>query len=292
MNVPVKMPNFEHLVRAALREDRAFHDATARAFVPAALKARGRVVARAEGVLAGGAAAALAFRLVDARSHVRLLKKDGARLRPGQSVLEVRGRLAALLAAERTALNILTHASGIASLTRRFVAAAGPGPAVLDTRKTLPGLRALEKWAVLCGGGRNHRRDLSDQVLVKENHLAALRTEEDLAGFWRKIRVLRARGRVVEMECQNKKQVLWALLGGVDIALLDNFPPRILPKVVKFIDGFCRRHRLKRPLTEVSGGVTLENIRAYARSGVDRISVGRLTHSAPALDMSLDVRAL
>jgi nicotinate-nucleotide pyrophosphorylase (carboxylating) len=282
--------DFRRQIRAALKEDHAWDDVTSRAFVPAHLQARACIIAKHAGVAAGVQAAAETFRLRDPRCRVRILKPDGRSVRKGDRILEVRGPLRSLLSAERTALNFLTHLSGVATLTRSFVAAAGRnGPRILDTRKTLPGLRALQKAAVRCGGGASHRAHLADAVLIKENHLSWVRDEPSLAILFRHIQRLRRRGFQVEMECQDKKQVLWGLLSGADILLLDNFAPARLPGLVRWIRSFCRRKKFRRPLLEVSGGVTLDTIRSLARSGVDRVSIGRLTHSAPALDMSLDV---
>jgi len=285
--------DFREEVKAALREDRAWNDATSRAFIPRSMKARAKIVARTGGVVAGAAASAAAFRLRDPLCRVRLRVPDGRRVRPGGVVLEATGPLASILAAERTALNILTHLSGIATLTRNFIDRAGPqGPKILDTRKTLPGLRDMQKWAVRCGGGTNHRRDLSDAVLIKENHLAAVRGEAALDAFFRRVKALKRRGFIIEMECQAPRHVLWGLFAGADILLLDNVPVGRLRAVVGWIKNLCRARGLKRPLLEVSGGVRLDTVRAIARAGVDRISIGRLTHSAPALDMGLDVTIL
>jgi nicotinate-nucleotide pyrophosphorylase (carboxylating) len=295
--------NFRRETLAALREDRAWNDATVRAFVPPRLRARAVVRAKRPGVVAGAAAAAEAFRLRDRRCRARVLRRDGRRVRPGQTVLEVRGPLGAILSAERTALNLLTHLSGVATLTRSFVDRArgavrrtGAAPRggrlqVLDTRKTLPGLRRLQRWAVACGGGVNHRNDLSAAVLIKENHLDALpKGEAGLAAFFRRMKALKRRGAAVEMECRNRREAALGAMAGADILLLDNVPPRALKRTADWVKGFCRARGLRAPLLEVSGGVTLETIGAVARAGVDRVSVGRLTHSAPALDMSLDVR--
>jgi nicotinate-nucleotide pyrophosphorylase (carboxylating) len=285
----MKRFDFRPLVRAALREDRAFADVTGKWFVPRGLRARAVVVAREPGVAAGVAAAALAFRERDPRLAVHVLCPDGRRFRRHQPLLEAKGSLRSLLAAERTALNILSALSGVATLTRRFVDAAGPrGPAILDTRKTIPGLRAAQKWAVLQGGGVNHRRDLAAAVLIKENHLSVIRTPAHVKGFFRRVAALRARGVPVEMECRNKKEIQWGLAAGADILLLDNFSPRRLPAVVRWINGLCRRRG--RPLLEVSGGVDLAAVKVLARSGVDRISVGRLTHSARSLDINMDIK--
>jgi nicotinate-nucleotide pyrophosphorylase (carboxylating) len=246
------------------------------------------IVSRSDGVVSGASAAALAFRLMDGRCRASVRIPDGRPVRKGGVILEVSGPLAAILSAERTALNFLSHLSGIATLTREFVRRAGGRARVLDTRKTLPGLRDAQKWAVRCGGGANHRRDLSDAVLIKENHLDAM----DPALLPGRVRAARARGLSVEMEARDRPEALRALEAGVDILLLDNFPVSALPGVVRWIKGLCKERRLRRPLLEVSGGVTLDNIGRISRAGVDRISVGRLTHSAPVLDVGLDMGPL
>lgn len=273
---------------AALREDKAWADVTAGTFVPRGTTARARIVAKRPGVAAGTGAAAAAFRLRDPRCRTRVLTKDGRTVRPGQAVLEVRGPLGAILSAERTALNFLTHLSGVATLTREFVRRA-KGVKVLDTRKTLPGLRRLQRWAVVCGGGVNHRNDLSAAVLIKENHLAVLTGEAAFAAFFRRVKGLKRRGFTVEMECRDRREAALGLAAGADILLLDNIPPARLKPTVAWLRGFCRARGMRTPLLEVSGGVTPETVGRIARAGVDRISVGRLTHSAPALDMSLDI---
>jgi len=273
-----------------LREDRAWEDVTGRLLIPPGVSAEAFLTARAEGVAAGVTAAALAFRLRDRRCRARVLVQDGQTVRRGQKVLRVRGPLRSLLSAERTALNFLTHLSGIATLTRRCVRAAGPrGPRILDTRKTLPGLRVLEKWAVKCGGGLNHRFNLAEAVLIKENHLCFFQGKKGAAFLSEKIRRVHKKKLLVEMECRDKNEIQRGLAARADILLLDNFPPSRLAETVRWIKKTCREKSLRRPLLEASGGVTLERIRRIAKSGVDRISVGRLTHSAPALDMNMDV---
>jgi nicotinate-nucleotide pyrophosphorylase (carboxylating) len=284
------MPDLSRTVLAALREDRAFQDVTSRFFLPRGTRARAVVVSRRPGVAAGVSAAAAAFRLRDRRVRVKVVVPDGGRLAPGLRVLELEGPLASILSAERTALNLLGHLSGVATLTREFVRRAGGRAAVLDTRKTLPGLRDLQKDAVRRGGGTNHRRDLSDAVLIKENHLASVRSERDVALFLRRIAAVRRRGLPVIMEARNRKEILWALVGGVDVLLLDNFPPKRLSAVTRWIKSFCAAKEIPRPLLEASGGVSLKTVGAISRAGVDRISVGQITHSVPWLDVGLDIR--
>ncbi len=279
-------------MKEALREDRAWSDATSRFFLPPGARAEAVVVSRADGVVSGADCAAEAFRLLDEKCRVSIVAGDGTPVRKGGVVLRVSGPLSSILSAERTALNLLCHLSGIATLTREFVRRAGGRAKILDTRKTHPSLRDMEKWAVVCGGGVNHRRDLSDDVLIKENHLDAWGGKLDAPRFFSRVRAARDRGLTVMMEARDRKEILLALDAGVDVLLLDNFSVKTLPKIVRWIKTLCRDQGLRRPLLEVSGGVTLETTAAISRSGVDRISVGRLTHSVPALDMGLDVRPI
>lgn len=263
-------------LRAALAEDVGPGDLTSELLVPAGARAAGRITAKAEGVLAGVAVAAEVFRLAGAAS-VRTPKEDGARVVPGDVVVEVEGPARALLAAERTALNFLIRLSGIATLTARFVAAvAGTGARILDTRKTTPGWRDLEKHAVRMGGGVNHRHALYDAVLVKENHLAF---GADLATALAR----RPAGTDAIVEAEDLAQFEAVLAAGADVVMLDDFSP------ADVVEARRIRGDRPRPLLEVSGGITLANIRAYAEAGVERISIGALTHSAPALDLSMRI---
>jgi nicotinate-nucleotide pyrophosphorylase (carboxylating) len=271
------------LVRAALDEDRAFDDATTTATVGPDVRASATMVARVPGVLAGIPLAIATFLAMDATTECQLRADDGGRLIIGSIILTLEGRAAALLSAERVALNFVQRLSGIATLTSRYVdAVAGTGARILDTRKTTAGYRALEKYAVRCGGGTNHRADLADAVLIKDNHLAAM--GGDVAEAVRRARALAPRGIVVQVECDDLEQVRAALDAGADSILLDNMKPATLKKAVAIVSG--------RAITEASGGISLETVRAAAESGVDRISVGALTHSAPALDIAIDFSQL
>lgn len=261
------------IVARALAEDLGDRgDVTTDALIPPDVRATGRVVARQAGVVAGTIAATEAFRDLD----VRWERHDGDRVEPDDVIGAVEGPLRAMLTAERTALNLLGRLSGIATLTARYVEAAGPGATILDTRKTTPGLRVLEKAAVRAGGGANHRMGLHDAVLVKDNHLAHVGVAEA---------VTRARehapGLLVEIECDTLEQVSEAVGAGADRVLLDNMTPEQVAEAVGVVAG-----RLD---VEVSGRVTLDNVAAYAAAGPDFVSVGALTHSAPALDVSLEV---
>ncbi len=254
--------------------------------VPETDTARARVVARAEGVLAGRLCALEAFSQVDPSIAVDWKVPDGSWLVRGSVVAEVSGPLRSILTAERTALNFLCHLSGVATLARRFVdavAEANPTTRVLDTRKTTPGLRALEKAAVRAGGGWNHRAGLSDAVLVKDNHLGGLGIAEAVA-------LARSRwpGRMVEVECDRPEQVIEAVDAGASVVMLDNMTPSLVAECVASVRA-RRAHAQGPVLVEVSGGVTIETAPAYAAAGADLISVGALTHSAPVLDIGLDL---
>jgi len=280
------------LIRLALREDRASADATSRAVVPANLRIRARIIAKAPGVLAGGPIALWTFQAFDPSLRCRLIQAEGARLMPGTTILAVEGRARSIMAAERTALNFLGHLSGIATLTRAFVERTrGARAKILDTRKTLPGLRSLEKYAVHVGGGQSHRTSLAEAILIKTNHVkCGMRNAE--CGMAIRNAVANAKrlkpGKFVEIEVTNLREFKAALQARPNAVLLDNWSLKNIRKAVALRNG-TRYTVHGTPLLEVSGGVTLTNVRAIARTGVDRISIGRLTHSAPALDFSLQV---
>jgi len=267
------------LAAAALAEDLAGGtDVTTAATVPATARGRGDLVARSPGVVAGLPVAAAVFALTSADLDCAELAADGELVGAGQPVLRVTGPVRAILTAERTALNLLCHLSGIATLTRRWAdAVAGTKAAVRDTRKTTPGLRALEKYAVRCGGGVNHRMSLSDAALIKDNHVAAAGS---VTGAFAAVRA-QAPGLPLEVECDTLEQVAEALSAGADLILLDNFTVTDMAAAVRLAGG--------RALLEASGGLTLASARAVAETGVDYLAVGALTHSAPALDIGLDL---
>lgn len=277
MTPGIGTPDLGAKVCEALHEDlgETGADVTSEAVIPAALQARAVIVARADGVLAGGPAAVEVFRQVDPEVEVRFEVEDGARVARGLRVATVAGRLRSVLRAERTALNFLQQLSGVATLTRRYVDAA-PGVTLLNTRKTVPGLRALQRYAVAVGGGTNHRAGLSSAVLIKDNHVAAA------GGVAAALARTRDLGLPVELEVDTLEQLDEALAAGPpEVILLDNMPVETAAEAVRRTAG--------RASLEVSGGVTLATVGAYAATGVDRISVGELTHSAPALDLSLEV---
>jgi len=270
------------LVRAALSEDVGAGDITTLATIPNHLLAMAAMNAREPLVVAGLALARTAFTQVSPLVTCRVILCDGSRARRGDTLLEVSGPAWALLTAERVALNFVQRLSGVATATARFVdAVAGTGAKILDTRKTTPGWRCLEKYAVRCGGGVNHRFGLHDQVLIKDNHLAALVGElpNPVAAAVRRARE-RCPGLKVEAEADSIEQVLQAVEAGADIILLDNMNPDQLRAAVAAVAG--------RSLTEASGGIRLEKVRAIAETGVDHISVGEITHSARSVDIGLD----
>ncbi len=268
----------EPLIELALAEDIGSGDFTTQATIPESVRGRGVIIAKAHGVICGLPVAAAVFRAVDERISFAPQVQDGEPVQPGDRVAEVEGPLRGILIGERVALNFLARLSGVATLTARFVEAVAPYPAViLDTRKTTPGWRHLEKYAVRCGGARNHRMGLYDMVLIKDNHIAACGSVAEA------VRRVRAAGVAlsIEVEVKNLEELGEALELGVDRILLDNFSMESLARAVRIVAG-------RVPL-EASGGVTLENVAEIAATGVDYISVGALTHSAPALDLSLEL---
>lgn len=274
-------PDTARLIDAALAEDVGAGDWTTLWTVPADARAEADVVAKADGVIAGIEAVHETLRQVDPEVSVRELVSDGSLVERGTRVLELTGAARSLLTAERVALNFLQRLSGIATLTRDYVRAVeGTGVRILDTRKTTPGMRALEKAAVAMGGGENHRFGLHDMVLIKENHIAAA---GGIARALEAVEDANTRGLPVEIEVRNLRELQEVLRFRVDRILLDNFT------VADLRSGVERVHALgdNRPETEASGGITLQTIRGVAETGVDFISVGALTHSAPALDLSL-----
>lgn len=266
-------------VAEALAEDLGLvGDITTNSTIPAESRARAVIAARKAGVVSGIDVAIAAFREVDERVEVRVLRTDASAIAPGEVIAEIEGPARAILTGERVALNFMGRMSGIASLTARYVAAvAGTAARIVDTRKTTPGLRAFEKYAVRCGGGGNHRIGLFDAVLIKDNHIAAV------GGVGPAIEAARRNaGHMVkiEIEVDTLEQLEAVLAHRVDAVLLDNMSPETLRKAVAMVSG--------RAITEASGGVNLDTVRAIAEAGVDLISVGALTHSAPVLDLGLD----
>jgi nicotinate-nucleotide pyrophosphorylase (carboxylating) len=283
-NGPLRPPGSAALVAAALREDLGRGDLTTRLTVGPGVRARAVLVARRAGVASGLTVFASVFRRLDPRVRVRLLVREG-RAFPAQAVLAtLQGPARALLSGERVALNFAQRLCGVATLTRAFVRAAHAASrrvAVLDTRKTTPLLRALEKYAVACGGGAMHRRGLFDAVLIKDNHIKAA------GSVAAAVRRASLGGLPVQVEVEDGAELEEALAAGADSVLLDNFTPARLKRAVERVRLF-KRASGRRVLTEASGGITLKSIGAFAATGVDRISVGAITHSAPALDLSME----
>ena len=273
----VATDTLERIVHAALAEDIGAGDVTTEATVAADAVGTAALVVKEPGIVCGLRVAELTFRALDPEIAFEAFAQDGDSVEGPAVVARVSGSLRAILTGERVALNFVGRLSGIATLTRQYVdAIAGTDATVLDTRKTTPGLRALEKHAVAAGGGRNHRFGLDDAVLVKDNHLHAAGSISEAVDLVRRTSDL-----PVEVECDTLDQVGEALEAGVDAILLDNMTPHELRQAVLLVGGRAR--------LEASGGVTLETIRAVAETGVDEISVGALTHSAPSLDVSLEL---
>lgn len=297
--MPSNNLRIEEIIDHALAEDLGKGDVTTDALITGDWQGTGVVVAKQEGILAGIEVAKQVFHRVDPELKVEILLEDGARVKPGSKIARVSGGIAGILKAERVALNFLQRLSGIASATSRYVEAVKGLPVcIMDTRKTTPGLRPLEKHAVRSGGGKNHRMSLADGILIKDNHLAVLRSQglsikdivararqnapSSLRGAKRRSN-LRARQPQVEVEVRTVSEALEAVEAGADIVMLDNMSLEDMRKAVKAIRG--------RALIEASGGITLDNVRAVAETGVDFISIGALTHSARALDISLELEA-
>jgi nicotinate-nucleotide pyrophosphorylase (carboxylating) len=271
--------DLHHLIKQALKEDLGSGDITTRLLFPKTIQASAVIQAKQEGIIAGLPVVKEVFKQVDRKLRFKPTLQDGDRIKPGAIAAHLQGDGRSILKGERVALNFLQHLSGIATLTAQFVEAVkGTKAKILDTRKTTPGHRALEKYAVRMGGGRNHRMNLSDGVLIKDNHIA-------LAGSLKKAVQLAKenapRGFKVEVEATSLKEVEEALSAEADIILLDNMTVSLLKEAVMRIEG--------RAFAEASGGINLKNVREIASTGVDFISIGALTHSAPAVDFSLEL---
>ncbi len=290
---PLASATIDRVVVPALAEDLGDGDLTSEGLVPAGVRATARLIARAPGVLAGLDVFTRTFELCDSDVQVHSNVADGVCVQPDQELLVMEGSARAILLGERTALNLLQRMSGIATLTARFVEAVssvqgqgGRTPRILDTRKTTPNLRALEKYAVRCGGGENHRFGLFDEAMIKENHLA-------LAGSDLRQALVDLRGRVgaqvrITAEAVSDVEAEAAVRGGANVILLDNFTPQNLAQLCPRLRDLAAESGTQVEL-EASGGIHLQSVAAFAASGVDRLSVGALTHSVPALDLSLYV---
>ncbi|MBZ5661935.1 MAG: carboxylating nicotinate-nucleotide diphosphorylase [Acidobacteriia bacterium] len=275
---------FRDLLKSFLAEDLGAGDITTEMTVSAAQRARGEIIAKAPLVLAGIELFVEVFRLLDKTTLTEIICHDGEELTPGNVPARVYASARALLSGERVALNLLQRLSGVATQTRRYVRAIeGTGASILDTRKTTPGLRALEKYAVLVGGGKSHRRDLGEAVLIKENHI---RLAGGVSAALAAAEAARGRAAWIEIEVTNLDELREALAHAPDVILLDNMSPALVRQAA---DQVHARNAQRKILTEASGGITLANVREFAEAGVDWISVGALTHSAPAVDLSFEI---
>ena len=276
-------PEVYNLIDAALSEDQAFNDPTTHALVPQGIQAVGMIRAKGNGMLAGIEICQAVFQRIDASLDAQVLLPDGSALTPGTDLARIEGDAGSILRAERVALNFLQRMSGIASDTNEYVKAIeGSQARIVDTRKTAPGHRYLDKYAVRMGGGYNHRLNLADGILIKDNHIEALRSQEMGLQDVIKLALSRASHTIkVEVEVESLEAAEEAAAAGAHIIMLDNMSPEVMRQAMKIIDG--------RAVVEASGGISMETVRAVAASGVDLISVGGLTHSTKALDISLDL---
>lgn len=279
------LPQFyvDDVIRMGIREDINYLDTTTDLMIPEEARTTARFLAKAEGVICGLDIALRVFALLDDTFSARVLVKEGDTVRPGDLLAELEGRTRFLLKGERTALNLLQHLSGVATATRRAVdIVAGTGASIADTRKTLPGLRAMQKYAVTVGGGRNHRFNLSDGAMLKDNHIDAA------GGIPAAVSLIRGKlGHMVKLEVETRSldEVRQALEAGADVIMLDNMDCAAMKQAVEL----CRSAGGRKPLLEASGGITDETLRAVAETGVDIISIGALTHSVKALDISMKI---
>ena len=273
----------DSIIDLALAEDISHGDITSQGLIPPELQGKASILAKAGGIIAGGEVAERVFLRVDPSLQVELLIKDGTKVQPGDIVATIFGNVISILKAERVALNFLQRLSGIASQTAQYIAKTkGLGVKITDTRKTTPGLRLLEKYAVRIGGGQNHRFHLGDGILIKDNHLAALRAlGMNIKDIIAKAKQNAPKGVKVEVEVSTPQEALDAAEAGADIIMLDNMSPDEMRRVVDSVPSQVK--------IEASGGITLANVRAVAMAGVDFISIGALTHSTQALDISLEL---
>jgi nicotinate-nucleotide pyrophosphorylase (carboxylating) len=270
------------IIDLALYEDTGFGDITSEAIIPSELVGKASIVAKEEGILAGGDIAKLVFLRAEPSLEVDILTQDGKKLKPGDAVATISGSVTSILKGERVALNFLSHLSGVASETARYVARVKGLSIITDTRKTSPGLRVLGKYAVRMGGGQNHRLHLGDGVLIKDNHIAALRKMGmSLKDIISKAKQNAPRKTKIEVEVNTAQEALEAAQAGADVIMLDNMSPGEIKRVVALIPEPVK--------LEASGGITLDNAHTVAMTGVDFISVGAITHSAKALDFSLEI---
>jgi nicotinate-nucleotide pyrophosphorylase (carboxylating) len=286
MQQPLDTSLYKDLLNSFLKEDIGVGDITTNSIVPAAQRARGEVVAKAPLVLAGMDLFVEVFKLLDPVARAEVHQRDGEELKPGDVPARISATARVLLSGERVALNLLQRLSGVATLTRRYVQAVeGTKAWILDTRKTMPGLRAFDKYAVRVGGGHNHRNDLGVAVLIKDNHI---RLAGGVSPALEAVQVARERAEWIEVEVTNLAELQAALGHGPDVIMLDNMPPTLVRECVQEVRKGDPVGKIR---MEASGGITLENVRQFAEAGADWISVGALTHSAPAVDISFEIEA-
>jgi len=276
-------PQIQQLISQSIAEDKSRQDVTTKALIPKTQRGKALIIAKGRGVIAGTEIAKLVFLKVDPKLKLDILTKDGTEVKAGDVIARIEGKTSSILKAERVALNFIQRLSGVASDTARYVLAIKGLPVyVTDTRKTTPGLRTLEKYAVRAGGGKNHRMNLADGILIKDNHIASLRCRGlSIKEIIAKTRIESPPGLKIEIEVKSPEEAVQAADAGADIIMLDNMNLEDMRQAVRLVKG--------RTLIEASGGVTLENVRAVAETGVDLISVGALTHSPKALDISLEL---
>jgi len=276
-------PGIESLINLAIMEDYSSGDATTEALIPSSQVGHATIISDEDGILSGIDIALFVFHRFDKTLSTNILVDDGSKLIKGTRIAEINGSLGSILTAERTALNFLRKLSGVATQTSKYVAAVkGTGARIVDTRKTTPGFRSLQKYSVRMGGGFNHRQNLGDGILIKDNHIRTLSLEGlSLSEVVKKAHENAPHTIKVEVEVENLEQVMECLDAGAEIILLDNMNPDVMEQAVKLCKG--------KAITEASGGINLDSVRSAADSGVDLISIGALTHSAPDLDLSLDI---
>jgi nicotinate-nucleotide pyrophosphorylase (carboxylating) len=282
-NLNLASIDINQLVERALQEDYSLGDPTSNAIITTDLSGTAQIVARQEGVCSGLPIAKKILERVDNTLQIQELSTDGQRLEKDQIILEIKGSVRSILAAERTTLNFLQHLSGIATQTATYVnAVSGTAARIVDTRKTTPGLRKLEKYAVLCGGARNHRQSLGDGILIKDNHIIALKSVgHTISTIVKLARDQAPHALRIEIEVESEAEAIEAMEAGADVLLLDNMSAKQIQKIIPQLHN--------KVTTEASGGITLDSVREIAATGVDIISVGAITHSAPSLDLSLDI---
>ena len=282
-NINLNSPDITGLLERAIQEDYSLGDPTSSSLFKSGVNGTAQIIARQDGVCSGIPIAKKILLAIDQTLEIQEICTDGQDLKESQVLIEIKGNVTSILAAERTTLNFLQHLSGIATQTSKYVRAVSKtNTRIVDTRKTTPGLRRLEKYAVLCGGGRNHRQNLGDGILIKDNHIAALQAiGHTITSIVELAKNQAPHALRVEIEVESKDQALEAMQAGADVLLLDNMSAQEIREIIPHLNNGL--------ITEASGGITLDSVEEIARTGVNVISIGAITHSAPALDLSLDI---